>query len=64
MTINLDTEIEELAGGDVIEAVTTSDNRVSGEIVLAEIGVRLRTDLTENAGIGLGETQYLTKLVG
>lgn len=56
VAVNLDAEVEELAGGDVIEAVVTSDDRLPVEMVLVGTGVHPRTKLAEKAGIELGET--------
>jgi NADPH-dependent 2,4-dienoyl-CoA reductase/sulfur reductase-like enzyme len=56
VAVNLDAEVEELAGSDAIEAVVTSDDRVPVEMVLVGTGVRPRTELAEEAGIELGET--------
>jgi NADPH-dependent 2,4-dienoyl-CoA reductase/sulfur reductase-like enzyme len=56
VAVNLDAEVEELAGSDAVEAVVTSDDRVPVEMVLVGTGVRPRTELAEEAGIELGET--------
>jgi NADPH-dependent 2,4-dienoyl-CoA reductase/sulfur reductase-like enzyme len=56
VAVNLDAEVEELAGGDAVEAVVTSDDRVPVEMVLIGTGVRPRTELAEDAGIERGET--------
>ncbi|PSP89321.1 pyridine nucleotide-disulfide oxidoreductase [Halobacteriales archaeon QS_4_69_34] len=56
VAVNLNAEVEELAGSDAVEAVVTSDDRVPVEMVLVGTGVRPRTELAEEAGIELGET--------
>jgi NADPH-dependent 2,4-dienoyl-CoA reductase/sulfur reductase-like enzyme len=56
VAVNLDAPVEELAGGDVVKAIVTSDDRVPVEMVLVGTGVRPRTELAEDAGIELGET--------
>ncbi|MFC4436224.1 MULTISPECIES: FAD-dependent oxidoreductase [Natrialbaceae] len=52
----LDSEVRELAGEGVVDAVVTDDERVGVEMVLLGTGVRPRTDLAEGAGVELGET--------
>jgi NADPH-dependent 2,4-dienoyl-CoA reductase/sulfur reductase-like enzyme len=56
VAVYLDAEVEELAGGEAVEAVVTADHRVPVEMGLVGTGVRPRTDLTEAAGVELGET--------
>ena len=56
VAVNLASAVEEIAGGDAVEAVITKDERVPVEMVLVGTGVRPRTDLAEDAGIELGET--------
>jgi NADPH-dependent 2,4-dienoyl-CoA reductase/sulfur reductase-like enzyme len=56
VAVYLNTEVQELAGGDTVEAVVTDDERVPVEMVLVGTGVRPRTALAEDAGIELGET--------
>jgi NADPH-dependent 2,4-dienoyl-CoA reductase/sulfur reductase-like enzyme len=56
VAVYLGAEVEELAGGDAVEAVVTGETRVPVEMVLVGTGVRPRTDLAEDAGIELGET--------
>ena len=56
VAVYLDAEVEELAGGDAVEAVVTADERVPVEMVLVGTGTRPRTALAEGAGIELGET--------
>jgi NADPH-dependent 2,4-dienoyl-CoA reductase/sulfur reductase-like enzyme len=56
VAVNLDAEVEDLAGGAAVEAVVTSDDRVPVEMVLVGTGVRPRTELAEKAGIECGET--------
>ena len=56
VAVYLGAEVQELAGGDRVEAVVTTDERVPVEMVLVGTGVRPRTDLAEAAGIELGET--------
>ncbi|SIS03706.1 Pyridine nucleotide-disulphide oxidoreductase [Natronorubrum thiooxidans] len=53
---HLNASVEELAGGEAVEAVVTADDRVAVEMVLLGTGVRPRTGLAENAGIEIGET--------
>ena len=56
VAVYLDAEVQELPGGERVEAVETSDGRVPVEMVLVGTGVRPRTELAEAAGIELGET--------
>jgi NADPH-dependent 2,4-dienoyl-CoA reductase/sulfur reductase-like enzyme len=56
VALRLEAEVEELAGGDRVEAVVTAAERVPVEMVLLGTGVRPRTDLAADAGIELGET--------
>jgi len=56
VAVNLGAEVIELAGGDRVEAVVTTDERVPVEMVLVGTGVRPRTDLARDAGVELGET--------
>jgi NADPH-dependent 2,4-dienoyl-CoA reductase/sulfur reductase-like enzyme len=56
VTIYLDSEVEQVAGGEGVEAVVTSEDRVPVEMVLLGTGVRPRTDLATDAGIELGPT--------
>jgi NADPH-dependent 2,4-dienoyl-CoA reductase/sulfur reductase-like enzyme len=59
VAVNLDAEVEELAGSDAVEAVVTGDDRVPVEMVLVGTGVRPRTELAAEAGIERGETGAL-----
>ncbi|WP_232700692.1 FAD-dependent oxidoreductase [Halobacterium wangiae] len=54
--VYLGAAVEELAGGDRVEAVVTDDLRVPVEMVLVGTGVRPRTALAADAGIEVGET--------
>jgi len=56
VAVYLGAEVEELVGGDRVEAVVTDDERVPVDMVLVGTGVRPRTALAEDAGIELGET--------
>ena len=56
VAVHLGASVEELAGGDRVEAVVTTDDRVPVEMVLVGTGVDPRTDLAEDAGIEIGET--------
>jgi NADPH-dependent 2,4-dienoyl-CoA reductase/sulfur reductase-like enzyme len=56
VAIYLDSEVEQVAGGEGVEAVVTSEDRVPVEMVLLGTGVRPRTDLATDAGIELGPT--------
>jgi NADPH-dependent 2,4-dienoyl-CoA reductase/sulfur reductase-like enzyme len=56
VAVYLGSEVQELAGGEAVEAVVTIDERVPVEMVLVGTGVRPRTELAESAGIELGET--------
>ncbi|GAA0469897.1 FAD-dependent oxidoreductase [Halococcus dombrowskii] len=56
VAVNLNAEVEALAGGDGVEAVVTVDGRTPVEMVLVGTGVSPRTDLAEDAGIELGAT--------
>ncbi|WP_435077738.1 FAD-dependent oxidoreductase [Halococcus sp. AFM35] len=56
VAVNLNTEVEGLAGGEVVEAVVTESGRTPVEMVLVGTGVSPRTDIAEEAGIELGET--------
>jgi NADPH-dependent 2,4-dienoyl-CoA reductase/sulfur reductase-like enzyme len=56
VAVNLNAEVEELAGGEAVEAVVTEDGRTPVEMVLVGTGVSPRTDLAEEAGVELGET--------
>jgi NADPH-dependent 2,4-dienoyl-CoA reductase/sulfur reductase-like enzyme len=56
VAVNLNAEVEELAGGDGVEAVVTGERRTPVEMVLVGTGVSPRTELAEEAGIELGET--------
>ncbi len=56
VSVSLEAEVQELAGGEAVEAVVTSDDRIPVEMVLVGTGVRPRTALAEDAGIELGET--------
>ncbi len=56
VAVYLGTEVEELAGGDTVEAVVTDGDRVPVEMVLVGTGVEPRTELAVEAGIDLGET--------
>ncbi|MFC6838159.1 FAD-dependent oxidoreductase [Halomarina ordinaria] len=56
VAVYLHAEVEELAGGERVEAVVTAEERVPVEMVLVGTGVRPRTALAEEAGIELGET--------
>jgi len=56
VVVSLDAEVEELAGGNAVEAIVTADERVPVEMALVGTGVRPRTALAEAAGIDLGPT--------
>ena len=56
VAVYLDAEVRTLPGGDRVEAVETTDDRVPVEMVLVGTGVRPRTALAEAAGLELGET--------
>jgi NADPH-dependent 2,4-dienoyl-CoA reductase/sulfur reductase-like enzyme len=56
VAVYLNAEVQELAGGNRVEAVVTDDERVPVEMVLVGTGVRPRTALATDAGIELGET--------
>ncbi len=56
VAVYLNAEVQELAGGNRVEAVVTDDERVPVEMVLVGTGVRPRTALATNAGIEFGET--------
>ncbi|UIP01243.1 FAD-dependent oxidoreductase [Halobaculum sp. CBA1158] len=56
VAVYLGAAVNELAGGDAVEAVLTDEERVPVEMVLVGTGVRPRTELAEDAGIELGET--------
>ncbi|MFB6205382.1 MAG: FAD-dependent oxidoreductase [Haloglomus sp.] len=56
VAVHLGASVEELAGGDRVEAVVTDEGRVPVEMVLVGTGVDPRTDLAEAAGVELGET--------
>ena len=56
VAVHLNASVEELAGGETVEAVVTDDNRIAVEMVLLGTGVRPRTALAEDAGIEIGET--------
>ena len=56
VAVHLGASVEALAGGDRVEAVVTSEERVPVDMVLVGTGVDPRTDLAEAAGVELGET--------
>ncbi|WP_254820796.1 FAD-dependent oxidoreductase [Haloglomus halophilum] len=56
IAVHLGASVKELAGGDRVEAVVTTDERVPVDMVLVGTGVDPRTDLAEDAGVELGET--------
>ncbi|MFA9426289.1 FAD-dependent oxidoreductase [Natronorubrum sp. A-ect3] len=56
VAVHLNASVEELAGGEAVEAVVTDDDRIAVEMVLLGTGVRPRTALAEAAGIDIGET--------
>ncbi|ELY47284.1 FAD-dependent oxidoreductase [Natronorubrum sulfidifaciens] len=56
VAVHLNASVEELAGGEAVEAVVTDDDRIAVEMVLLGTGVRPRTALAEDAGIELGKT--------
>ncbi|WP_136602954.1 FAD-dependent oxidoreductase [Salinigranum halophilum] len=56
VAVYLDTEVQELDGGEMVKAVVTDADRVPVEMVLVGTGVRPRTDLAVSAGIERGET--------
>ena len=56
VAVHLNASVEELAGGETVEAVVTDDDRIAVEMVLLGTGVRPRTALAEDAGIEIGET--------
>ncbi|SNZ13393.1 NADPH-dependent 2,4-dienoyl-CoA reductase, sulfur reductase [Natronoarchaeum philippinense] len=56
VSVHLGAEVESLDGGDRVEAIATTDERVPVDMVLVGTGVRPRTDLAEDAGVELGET--------
>ena len=56
VAVYLGAEVTELAGGDRVEAVVTTDECVPVEMVLVGTGVRPRTSLAEDAGVELEET--------
>ena len=56
VALYLDAEVEAFEGEGAIEAVRTADERIGVEMALLGTGVRPRTDLAVDAGIGLGET--------
>ena len=56
VVLYLGAEVQELAGGDRVEAVVTDDDRLDVEMVLLGTGVRPRTGLAEAAGVELGPT--------
>jgi NADPH-dependent 2,4-dienoyl-CoA reductase/sulfur reductase-like enzyme len=56
VVVHLGSEVEELAGGDAVDAVVANGERVPVEMVLIGTGVRPRTELATDAGIELGPT--------
>ena len=56
VVLHLEALVDELAGGDRVEAVVTSAGRTPVDMVLLGTGVRPRTALAEEAGIEIGET--------
>ncbi len=56
VALYLGSEVRAFDGDDAVAAVVTADDRVEVEMALLGTGVRPRTDLAEDAGIGLGPT--------
>ena len=56
VALYLGAEVEAFDGDGAVEAVITTDERVTVEMALLGTGVRPRTDLAEAAGIELGPT--------
>ena len=56
VAVHLNASVEELAGGETVEAVVTDEDRIAVEMVLLGTGVRPRTALAEAADIDIGET--------
>lgn len=56
VALYLNAEVQEIDGGDAVEAVVTADGSIPVEMVLVGTGVRPRTELAEDAGVELGET--------
>ncbi|NGM71462.1 FAD-dependent oxidoreductase [Natronolimnobius sp. AArcel1] len=56
VAVYLESDVEDLAGNERVEAVVTDEDRVPVEMVLLGTGVRPRTDLAADAGIECGET--------
>jgi len=56
VAVYLEAEVEALTGDDRVEAIETTDDRVSIDMALVGTGVRPRTELAVDAGIEIGET--------
>jgi NADH oxidase (H2O2-forming) len=59
MRILLGKTVEEFVGGDSVEAVVASGERIEADLFLSAFGVRANTKLAAEAGIPLGETRAI-----